>query len=164
MSRLKLLESLLLFTVILSACGPARLDPGPLSTQAAPPQPLPTLSDKWSLKLTQSGGIAGIMLTVEVSSDGKIATEDSRSGKSETRNLTTDELAELKRLISSAKISPNAAPYPGCADCFIYTLEINSNGNPSRVQVDDITLKDSGALELVTYLRKLRNGLLGVSY
>ncbi|MBI3738422.1 MAG: hypothetical protein HY258_05190 [Chloroflexi bacterium] len=163
MSRLKLLKSLLLFMVILSACGPARLGPGPLSTQAAP-QPLPTLSDKWSLKLTQSGGIAGIMLTVEVSSDGKITAEDPRSGKSETRNLTTDELAELKKLISSAKISPNAAPYPGCADCFIYTLEINSGGHLARVQVDDITLKDSGALELVTYLRKLRNGLLGVSY
>ena len=163
MSRLKLLKSLLLFTVILSACGPARFDPGPLSTQAAP-QPLPTLSDKWSLKLTQSGGIAGIMLTVEVLSDGKITAEDPRSGKSEKRDLTTDELAELKRLVSSAKISPNAAPYPGCADCFIYTLEVNSNGNLSRIQVDDITLKDSGALELVTYLRKLRNGLLDVSY
>ncbi|SRR5581483_3366914 len=163
MTKPKLLPCLLMFMILLSACGPARIIPMPLPTQAAP-QPIPTLSERWSLKLTQSGGIAGIMLTVEVSSDGKIMAEDPRSGKSETRNLATDELTELKRLISSAKISPNAAPYPGCADCFIYTLEVNSNGNLSRIQVDDITLKDSGALELVTYLRKLRNGLLGVSY
>lgn len=163
MTKPRFFPCLLLFATLLSACGPARISPTPLPTQAAP-QPLPTLADKWSLKLTQSGGFAGVLLTVEVSSDGKISAEDSGSGKSKAQNLTADELAELKRLISTARISPNAGPYPGCADCFLYTLEINSNGKLSQVRADDITLKDSGALELVTYLRKLRNALLGVSY
>ncbi|HEX2696420.1 MAG TPA: hypothetical protein VHM28_01855 [Anaerolineales bacterium] len=163
MSKTRVLQCLSLFAILLSACGPARFDPKPLPTSGAP-QPLPTLADKWSVKLTQSGGFAGVMLTVEVSSDGTIKAEDTRSGKSVTQTLSPTQLNQLKDLISAAKISPNAAPYPGCADCFIFTLEINSNGTVSRVQVDDITAKDSGALELINALRQLRNAMLGVNY
>jgi hypothetical protein len=42
-----------------------------------------------------------------------------------------------------------------CADCFIYDLEIQENGKNFAVQLNDISLPNSGLESLVTYLRGL---------
>jgi hypothetical protein len=148
------LSCILLVFVLLSACGRTK----PL------PQPLPTPSGDWTVKFTQSGGIAGILLTLEISSDGHLKAQDQRTNKGADRTLPQPTITELAGLIAKAKFSPDAAPYPGCADCFIYGLEVQSDGHLSKIRVDDITIRNSGAEELITFLRELRNSALGMNY
>ncbi len=158
MLKNRLLQSAFVTLIFLSACALA-----PRPTKLSSPVPLPSPVGKWALKLTQSGGIAGVMLTVEVSSDGQLKAEDQRSGRSVTQVLPPQTMAELQRLISATAISTPGAPRSGCADCFIYDLEIQSNGNSTRVHADDITINDSGAADLILFLRKLRDSALGVT-
>jgi len=139
------LWNVLLFSILLTACG----NPKPT------PQPLPTLSIKWMVKMSQSGGFAGISRSIEISSDGAVTVKDERNGKIGKRQLTADELAKLTDLIRSASLkSPTGSPTE-CADCFIYHIEINSDGGKFTAQLDDVSLPDSGMKFLVGYLVKL---------
>jgi emfourin len=154
MSRRRFVSAVLLVLLLLSACSPARPVPVPLATP----------SDDWTVELTQSGGFAGVLLTVEVASDGRFSAQDQRLNRRVDRSLPADTIRELSGLLAALRVAPDAAPSPGCADCFIYELEIQSNGSISRIRVDDITLGNSGAADLIAYLRKLRNTALGINY
>jgi hypothetical protein len=149
----KLTLSLLITQIFISSCVPAKLIK-PI------PQPLPSPSDKWIVKLTQSGGIAGVLLTIEVSSDGQLKAEDQRSQHNVTKILPTQTIAELKSLIFNTPVSTSGVPQTGCADCFIYDLEIQSEGNNVKIHVDDVSMNASGAQELITTLLKIRDGAL----
>lgn len=124
------------------------------------PEPLPSPSDTWSVKMTQSGGIAGVLLTVEVSSDGQLKAEDQRSHRSISRILSTQTTDELKKLIFNIPVSGSRSPKSGCADCFIYDLEIHSEGRNLEIQADDVSIKDSGTQELISTLMMIRDGAL----
>jgi hypothetical protein len=148
-----LLRTTLALITFLTACG--RVLP---ATTA--PQPLPSPGEAWTIKLTQSGGFAGVHLTVEVSSNGQLKAEDQRSGRTVLQNLSPASMTELNRLFSKALAATAAPPRSGCADCFIYDLEVTSAGNTSAIRVDDTTLEASGAAELITFLRQLRDRAL----
>ena len=154
MSGKRFFSLMLLLPVILAACSPA----------VALPEPLPTLSDDWTVDLTQSGGFAGVHLTVEISADGHLKAQDQRTGKSVEQTLSLETVSRLADLMAGLKISPDASTYPGCADCFIYDVVIRSGGSISTTRVDDITIGKSGLEELVTFLRKLRNSALEINY
>lgn len=112
------------------------------------------------VKLTQSGGFAGVLLTVEVASDGQLTAQDERTHRSVTETLPEAIIAKLTELISSTSLSRGAVPSSGCADCFIYDLEIHSDGQTIEMRVDDVTLGDSGATDLIAFLRDLRDSAL----
>ncbi len=148
-----ILLSAMALIAILSACG--RLLP-----IGSAPQPLPSPGENWTIKLTQSGGIAGVMQTLEVSSDGQLKAADQRSGRSVTQSLPPAALAELQRLFSKASLAAATPVHSSCADCFIYDLEVTAGGNKMTVRADDTTLTDSGAAELIAFLRQLRDRAL----
>jgi hypothetical protein len=139
--------------VVTSACGPAQLQP-------SYPQPLPSPSGSWSLSLTQSGGIAGVSLKVTVSSDGQLTAEDQRSGKTVTQTLPPDTMAKLAALYSAVAVSTPQSPKSGCADCFLYHLELNSGDKALSLKFDDTTLGGSGAEQLIHFLQQLRDAAL----
>jgi len=119
----------------------------------------PALEDGWSVKMTLSGGIAGLMRVIDVQSDGKYTVTDERAKDTSTGKLTDQELSELKKLITEMKFT---APQTdsGCADCFGYSLEIESGGRKMIAGSDDVTLGDSGMEPLVDYLRGLMDTAL----
>ena len=156
MFKNRLLPVILFLSLFMSACGPAK------PTEVIP-QPLPSPTGDWTVTLTQSGGFAGVLLTVEVSSDGQLKAEDQRSQRSVTQMLSPQTMARLRQLISNATVSSGPIPRSGCADCFIYDLTIASDGNSSQVHVDDTTLNNSGAADLITFLRQLRDNALSAS-
>jgi hypothetical protein len=154
MSGKQIQLSLLFLVIGLSACSSAK----PV------PRPLPTLTDEWTIKFTQSGGFAGVLLTLEISSEGRFKAQDQRAGKNVDQSLSPEMIGQLTALIAGLRVSPDAGTSPGCADCFIYELEIHSGGSVSKTRVDDVTIGRSGVEELITFLRRLRNGALGISY
>ena len=112
----------------------------------------PTLSEEWTIKMTQSGGIMGLRRSIQVASDGSYLIVDERAQTSVTGTLPEQQLSELKDLTNNLKFtSPENRAI--CADCFVYDIEIESGGKKMILQVEDISLPDSGIEALVTFLR-----------
>jgi hypothetical protein len=146
----------LLFAIFLTACGPLIPLAGPQATpQATSTGPL-DLGQTWTIKMHQSGGIMGLSHSIEISSDGKYAITDDRANQSVKGQLTSAEMSQLRELITTANIKPIAKPGQSvCADCFIYALEINGAGKPFTIELNDITLPESGLESVVLFLRDL---------
>ena len=153
MLKTALPRTALALIALLTAC--ARPFPAP-----SQPQPLPSPAADWSMSMTQSGGFAGVHLTVEVTSDGRPKAEDQRSGRTVTQAVPPATLARLGQLYSGLSLVTPNAPRSGCADCFNYDLRANSGGRVVQVQADDTTLTDSGAAELISLLQQLRDAAL----
>jgi hypothetical protein len=137
---------IILLTLILPGCG--QTTPGPA--------PLPTPGGKWTVRMTHSGGIMGIDRTIQVTSAGSATVIDQRTDQKVMLQLENDELFRLDSLVRSARLKPIPDSIPGCADCFIYDIEIQTGSTaPFTIQLNDISLPDSGLEPLVTFLRNL---------
>jgi hypothetical protein len=142
-----------MLALLLAACAPTLQIPDA-------PQELPSPSGNWTLKLTQSGGFAGVNLTVQVSSDGTLTAENQRAGSSAKQTLAPETVGQLASQVPSLLQVTPAAPRSGCADCFLYRLEFTTDGKTARVEADDMTLSGSGVAELVKLLQQLRDRAL----
>jgi hypothetical protein len=147
----------ILITLLVAGCGQSPT-PEPLKTATLEPSAtnLPVLDGEWIIKMKHSGGIMGLLRSVEISSDGKFIVVDERANKTITGELFADELSKISELVSSSEymhaIKPDGM---ACADCFIYDLTIQSNDQLFSIQLNDINLPGSGLEALVTQLRGL---------
>jgi hypothetical protein len=155
MSRTVILYPLLI-TLLITGCGQS---PAPKPLETATPKTsatnLPAPDGDWIIKMKHSGGIMGLMRSIEISSDGKFTVVDERKNKTSTGELSANELSKLNEMVSSAEYIPASKPDGGCADCFIYDLEIQTNGEKIGIQLNDISLPNSGLEPLVAQLRGL---------
>lgn len=139
--------------VLLSACGSAATET-PANTPEAEKNNLPTLSGEWTITMTHSGGIMGLSRSIKISADGSYTVLDERATQTKQGQLSNAELANLVEVVNSSQYFPNKEPY-GCADCFIYTIEIAMDSRDFSAQVDDITIEKSGLGSLVSALRNI---------
>lgn len=154
-----MLRIFLLFTLIISllltACGQAAT-----AQPAASPTPeksdAPTSEGPWTIRMMHSGGIMGLARSIEISSDGKFKITDERLSTTITGELSSDELSKINELVSTAEFIAASKPDGmGCADCFVYDLEIQRNDDSFLAQLNDLNLHDSGLAPLVDHLRGL---------
>lgn len=142
----------------------ALLTTGCASSSQQTPAATPTLfsiTNEWTIRMTHSGGIMGLMRSVEVSSNGNYTVVDEQTNNRATGQIAEDDLAKLGKVISSANFNTPEMPDGSvCADCFIYDIEIHSSGNIFRVQLNDINLPASGMEDLVKSLRELIDSAL----
>jgi hypothetical protein len=113
---------------------------------------LPSLTGDWTIRMMHSGGIMGLSRSLKVDSTGIYAVKDDRAEQEFSGQLSKDELADLMIIVSTATYIPEKTPH-GCADCFIYDIQIISNDGKFSAQVDDISIEESGLSNLVMYLR-----------
>lgn len=139
-----ILINLLIASFLISACSSS-------SEIAYTP---PALEGDWSVRMIQSGGIAGVNRAVEVLSDGSYTVYPQAGAEGIAGQLTESELAQLQTLIANLEISSPRTDRM-CNDCFEYDIEIQSGGRKMVFELDDLTLPDSGAGELVTFLSGL---------
>jgi hypothetical protein len=151
MSR-SVLPLALIIVLLVSGCAPVSTQE-PLATRPSSPE------SEWNVKMTQLGGIIGLMRSVGVSSDGRYTITDGRANKTVTGKLDEDRLSELREIVETSQFISGAPPGV-CADCFIYEIEIRSGGRTLTAQVDDITLPGSGMEPLVEFLRGLMDSNL----
>jgi len=147
----------LLISLFVAGCGQTPT-PEPLKTPVTQPtaSSLPAPDAEWTIKMNQSGGIMGLSRSIEISSDGKFTVADERKNKTVDGELSADELSKINKLVSSTQYIPAGKPDGGgCADCFIYDLQIQRSGEKFAVQLNDISLPNSGLAPLVSYLRGL---------
>jgi hypothetical protein len=69
-------------------------------------------------------------------------------------------LERFSQLEAEVVRGPSRRTQSQCRDCFLYDLEILSDRGRVRIQVDDTTIGDSGAFELIELLRSLRDEVL----
>lgn len=140
----KILIPMILIKILISSCS------SPEITYTPPP-----IEGDWSVRMIQTGGIAGINRAVEVLSDGSYTVYPQAGTEGVKGQLTEAQLTQLQELINNLEItSPQTDSM--CADCFEYNIEIQSSGGRKLVlDLDDLTLPDSGAGELVTFLSGL---------
>ncbi len=153
MRPIRIPRTLLVGAVLLSACGPAGGAPA-----AKTPVPLPAGS--WTLTLKQTGGIAGVQLTAQITSAGQLTATNERSGREVTQSLSPETMAEVRGLLGSVDLAKTPQPSSACADCFVYVLEFASSSKTGRIEADDATLGNSGAQDLILLLRSLRDSAL----
>jgi len=99
--------------------------PSPLPTN--PAKQLPLLNGDWHIDFTQSGGIAGTSRSLEISSSGEMTFTNTRTGEKHVTQLPAEKLAALTDLVAAASFRPASQP-SGCADCFIFDLQLASGG------------------------------------
>lgn len=119
----------------------------------------PALAEEWTVNMTQSGGIMGMLRTIEVKSDGSFMVIDQRTQKTATGKLTEQELTELTGLVKNMEFTPPEIPAV-CADCFVFDVEIQSRGRKMVVKADDVSLPNSGIESLVHFLREVIDSAL----
>jgi hypothetical protein len=134
---------LIVLALSISACGSQEI------THTAP-----ELTDNWSVRMIQIGGIAGVNRAIEVLSDGSYTVYQQAGAEGIKGQLSESDLATLEDLIANLEVA-NVRTDMMCADCFEYNIEIQSGGRKMVLDFDDITLPDSGAEELVAFLQKL---------
>ena len=152
----------LLTALFITGCSPSST-PEPLKTPTLESikSDLPSLDGKWTIKMTHSGGIMGLSRSIDISSDGKYIVVDERSNKTITKKLSANEISKLQEIVSNTEYITTERPVPsGCADCFIYNLEIQGAGKKYSVQVDDISMPNSGLETLIIHLRGLLEAAL----
>src|SRR6185369_9613707 len=113
---------------------------------------VPALSGEWTINLTHSGGIMGLLRSVKVDSTGIYTVKDERSDQKFTGQISKEELANLMDVVNAASYATEKTPH-GCADCFIYDIHITSDDGTFSAQVDDISIEESGLEDLVMALR-----------
>jgi len=152
----------LLIPLLIAGCGRS-VTPEPLKTPTleSPASNPPAVSGEWTISMTHSGGIMGLMRSIEILSNGKYTVSDERANKTITKELSANGLSKLQEIVSNTEyITPERSLPSGCADCFIYNLEIKGSGKKFAVQVDDISLPNSGMETLIMYLRDLMDAAL----
>jgi len=148
-----ILTAFLIITLI-SGCVAS---PDPIFTPLPSPNPtassnrLPSLTGDWVVTINQSGGIMGMSRTMKITSSGELSFEDRRANSSRQDRLSPEKIAELIDLISTVNYSPISVE-TGCADCFIFFIEINSPNGDFQARLNQLDLPASGLEPLVTFL------------
>lgn len=132
----------------------------PTAEAATATPTLPAPAADWSVTMTQSGGIMGLMRSIAVNSNGEFSATDERSGKTVTGQLTNAELTEVQTLVTDLQYTEPSRPNAVCADCFVYEYQIQRENERTSIQLDDITLPDSGLESLISSLVKLLDAKL----
>ena len=89
--------------------------------------------------------------SLEIMSNGNMTLTDMRTKKSSQASLPADRLKILTGLVADTSYQP-AMPPSGCADCFIYNLEVTNGTQKFQVELNEIDLKVSGLSALVGFL------------
>jgi hypothetical protein len=150
MSNLRFALQLAFVAMTLSACAP--------STPFPPPIPSP--AENWTIVLKQSGGFAGVSLTVRVESDGAMTATEARGGREVTKPVSHSDMRAVERVLDALILHGQGGERSTCADCFLYELQITNLGGTIEWRGDDTTLDESGAGELVRLLGRLRDEAL----
>lgn len=136
---------ILLFSFVLSACAGApvsTLEPSPLGTPvngSASPCSAPS---QWTIQLDRSGGFAGVDDSLSLDSGGNLRVQSERPSRDVQKSLSKDQVNTIAGLLTRAcpfEMRPNDA---GCADCFLYKLNIQMDDQTYVMLATDVTLTE----------------------
>ena len=112
-------------------------------------------SAKTLVSFAQSGGLAGVSMTVTVTTTGRVAV-DGAGGNDRSQRLRTATLRHLRKLLSAARWDRANPGRSHCADCFEYVVRYHGR----RARYDDSQAKQvpASVRAVVAELRRISRG------
>ena len=112
-------------------------------------------SAKTLVSFAQSGGLAGVSMTVTVTTTGHVAV-DGAGGNDRSQRLRTATLRHLRKLLSAARWDRANPGRSHCADCFEYVVRYHGR----RARYDDSQAKQvpASVRAVVAELRRISRG------
>ena len=121
----------LIFSIVLSACAGepvSTIEPAPLGTPASPSDSACSVPASWMIQFKRTGGIAGF--------------NQSLTPANVQKSISKSQIDNITNLLAQGcpfEMEPNDA---GCADCFVYNLKVQMNGQSYVMLATDVTLTD----------------------
>ena len=142
-SKTGFLSVFLSFAMLLIACNPTASD----TTSS---------SANWSVKLSLSGGFAGLNRSISLNQDGQAIYIDKRAKSRVEKQVTQQDLQDYVKLVKILPVNQALKPKPTrCNDCINYVLVASFDGTSKRRTANDLTLGSSDANELIKNLTML---------
>lgn len=135
----------LLIGIILSACAGVPVStqvPVPLGTPLNQPETACSIPTQWVVQFNRSGGFAGFNELLTLNSGGRLTVQSERPAAEIRKTLSKDQVATVTGYLAEAcpfEMKPNDA---GCADCFLYKLDVEMDGQNYVMLATDVTLTD----------------------
>ena len=136
---------LLLISLILSACAGTPVStptPKPLGTPTSPPAAACSPPEKWNIQFNRSGGFAGLDESLTLDSGGSLDVQRKRPPVNEKSSISKEQVAAIAVLLAQACPFEIEMGKDNCADCFVYDLNIQMDGQTYSVQASDVTLTE----------------------
>ena len=134
-----------IFSIALAACAGTSVntvEPGPLGTPTGSSNAACSLPTDWTIQFSRSGGFAGVNQALTLQSDGSLKVESENPPVNAQKTISKDQVSAITNLLLQAcpfEMQPNDL---GCADCFIYKLSVQMNGQTYSMLATDVTLTD----------------------
>jgi hypothetical protein len=142
---MKKIIPLLLTLFLLSACGGNPADtqePAPLSTPSGQSESNCSVPTNWTIEYNRSGGFAGFNETMTLQSNGSLKINSENPPANSQRSISPDQINAIANLLAQACPFEMEANDAGCADCFLYKLNIQMDGQSYVMLATDVTLSD----------------------
>ena len=151
---------LLLIAIAFSACAGVPVStplPESLATPTSNLQAACSSPTEWKIQYNRSGGFAGFNESMTLDTDGNLTVQSERPPADEQKKISEDQVKAITELLVQACPFEVGSTKGVCADCFIYDLNIQMNGQTYAVQVSDITLTEE-LQPLISALSQLLQG------
>jgi len=106
-----------------------------------------------------SGGFAGIMRQLKLSSNGRLLAIDLKKKIQMEQQISAEQLAEVSDILHKIDLSRATKSRPDlnkkCADCFQRELMVITEGQRHRLYIDDTVLEDQEYIRLMKLLSSL---------
>jgi hypothetical protein len=142
---MKKIIPVLLILAALSACGGAPQDtqePAPQSTPSEQSDTNCNVPTNWTIDYSRSGGFAGFNESLTLRSDGNLSIQSENPPANAQRLISPDQISAIANLLAQACPFEMKANDAGCADCFLYKLNVQMDGQSYVLLATDVTLTD----------------------
>jgi len=97
----------------------------------------------WNIQFNRSGGFAGLDESLTLDSGGSLEVQSERPPMDLERTVSQDQVDEITDLLVKACPFVNESTKgTECADCFVYDLNIQMDGQTYSVKATDVTLTE----------------------
>ena len=134
---------LLLISIVLSACAvmPANTPlPEPVGTPTSRSSTACSAPTNWTIQYNRSGGFAGFNESMTLDSGGNLTVKSERPPADVQETISDDQVKEISKLLGQACPFETDSSKDSCADCFMYDLNIQMDGQTYTVHASDMTL------------------------
>ena len=143
---MKIISPIFLFIgIVLSACAGSPVStsvPDSLGTPTGQSDTACSVPTQWNIQFNRSGGFAGLNVSLTFDSGGKLMVQSERPPVDVQKTISNDQVSGITDLLTQAcpfEMKPNDM---GCADCFLYTLNVQMDGQAYVMLATDFTLTD----------------------
>ena len=116
-------------------------------------------TESWEIEYTMSGGFAGIMRQLKLSSNGRLLASDLKKKIHMEQQAPAEQVAEISDLLHKIDLSRASRSrfdlYKKCADCFERELTVITEGQRHKLYIDDTALEDQEYVRLIKLLSSL---------